>query len=56
MTIPLIAFFLNIIAAFNSALTGHMILCVIDIVVAVLMALSDIICEGQLLNRSRSLE
>lgn len=56
MTISLIAFFINVIAAFTAARTGHMILWVIDIAVAVLMALAAIHSEGRLLNRIKSLE
>lgn len=54
MTISLIAFFLNVIAAFTAVRTGNMILWVIA--VAVLMALAAIHSEGRLLNRIKSLE
>lgn len=56
MTISLIAFFINVIAAFTAARTGRMIWCGIDITVAVLMALVAICGEGRLLNRIKSLE
>ncbi len=56
MTIMLIIFFFNVIAAFVSGVTGHTILYIINIALAVLMFLSTIIYEGQLLNRIKSLE
>lgn len=56
MSILLIVLFFNIIAAFVSGLTGHMIWCVINIALAVLVFLSTIIYEGRLLNRIKSIE
>ena len=56
MTISLIAFFINVIAAFTAARTGHMILCIVNVTLSVLMILSAMIYEGRLLNRIKSLE
>lgn len=56
MTILLTVFFFNLIAAFISGLTGHMIWCIINITLSVLMILSAMIYEGRLLNRIKSLE
>lgn len=56
MTIFLTVFFLDVIAAFISGLTGHMVWCVINIVLSILMILSAMIHEGRLLNRIKSLE
>lgn len=56
MTIFLTVFFLDVIAAFISGLTGHMVWCVINIVLSILMILSAMIYEGRLLNRIKSLE
>lgn len=56
MSILLIVLFFNVIAAFVSGFTGHMIWCAINIVLAVLMLLAAIVYEGRLLNRIENLE
>lgn len=56
MTILLMIFWLNVIAAVISGVTGHSFLCEINIVLAVLMALWAMAYEGRLLNRVKKLE
>lgn len=56
MTILLIIFWFNVVFAFVSGVTGHSFWCEVNIVVAVLMALWAMACEGRLLNRVKKLE
>lgn len=53
MSILLIIFWFNAVAAFITGLTGHPFLCGVNIVLAVLMAM---VYEGRLLNRVKKLE
>jgi hypothetical protein len=54
MTILLTIFWFNVVAAFISGVTGRPFWCVVNIVLAVLMALMAY--EGRLLNRVKKLE
>lgn len=56
MTILLTIFWFNVVAAFISGVTGHPFWCVVNIVLAVLMALMAMGYEGRLLNRVKKLE
>ena len=56
MTILLTIFWFNVVAAFISGVTGRPFLCVVNIVLAVLMALMAMGYEGRLLNRVKKLE
>lgn len=53
MTILLTIFWFNVVAAFISGVTGRPFWCVVNIVLAVLMAMAY---EGRLLNRVKKLE
>ena len=53
MTILLTIFWFNVVAAF---ITGRPFWCVVNIVLAVLMALMAMAYEGRLLNRVKKLE
>lgn len=53
MTILLTIFWFNVVAAFISGVTGRPFWCVVNIVLAVLMAMGY---EGRLLNRVKKLE
>lgn len=54
MTILLTIFWFNVVAAFISGVTGRPFWCVVNIVLAVLMALMAY--ESRLLNRVKKLE
>lgn len=54
MTILLTIFWFNVVAAFISGVTGRPFWCVVNIVLAVLMALMAMGYEGRLLNRVKS--
>lgn len=54
MTILLTIFWFNVVAAFISGVTGRPFWCVVNIVLAVLMALTAMVYEGRLLNRVKS--
>lgn len=54
MTILLTIFWFNVVAAFISGVTGRPFWCVVNIILAVLMALMAY--EGRLLNRVKKLE
>lgn len=56
MTILLTIFWFNVVAAFISGVTGRPFWCVVNIVLAVLMALTAMVYEGRLLNRVKKLE
>ena len=56
MTILLTIFWFNVVAAFISGVTGRPFWCVVNIVLAVLMALMAMVYEGRLLNRVKKLE
>lgn len=56
MTILLTIFWFNVVATFISGVTGRPFWCVVNIVLAVLMALTAIAYEGRLLNRVKKLE
>lgn len=56
MTILLMIFFLNVSAAFINGIVGHSFWCGVNVVLAVLMALMTMLCEGRLLNRIKVLE
>lgn len=54
MTILLTIFWFNVVAAFISGVTGRPFWCVVNIVLAVLMALMAMVYEGRLLNRVKN--
>ena len=54
MTILLTIFWFKVVAAFISGVTGRPFWCVVNIVLAVLMALMAMAYEGRLLNRVKS--
>lgn len=56
MTILLTIFWFNVVATFISGVTGRPFWCVVNIVLAILMALTAIAYEGRLLNRVKKLE
>ena len=56
MTILLTIFWFNVVAAFISGVTGRPFWCVVNIVLAVLMALIGHSHESRLLNRVKKLE
>ena len=56
MTILLTIFWFNVVAAFISGVTGRPFWGVVNIVLAVLMALMAMAYEGRLLNRVKKLE
>ena len=56
MTILLTIFWFNVVAAFISGVTGRPFWWVVNIVLAVLMALLAMASEGRLLNRVKKLE
>ena len=56
MTILLTIFWFNVVAAFISGVTGRPFWCVVNIVLAVLMALMAMGYEGRLLNLGKKLE
>ena len=54
MTILLMIFWFNVLSAFISGVTGRPFWCVVNIVLAVLMALMAMAYEGRLLNHVKS--
>ena len=56
MSILLIIFWFNVLSAFISAATDHAPKCVVNVILAVLMALLAMAYEGRLLNRIKKLE
>lgn len=56
MTILLMIFWFNVVAAFISGVTGRPLWCVVNIVLAVLMAFLAMAYEGRLINRIEKLE
>lgn len=56
MSILLIIFWFNAVAAFITGLTGHPFLCGVNVVLAVMMALMAMAYEGRLINRIQKLE
>ena len=56
MTILLIIFWFNVLSAFISAATARLFWCVVNVVLAVLMAFLAIAYEGRLINRIQKLE
>lgn len=56
MSILLIIFWFNVLSAFISAATDRLFWCVVNIVLAVLMAFLAMAYEGRLLNRIKKLE
>lgn len=56
MSILLIIFWFNVLSAFISAATDRLFWCVVNIVLAVLMAFLAMAYEGRLLNHIKKLE
>lgn len=56
MSIILMIFWFDVLAAFVSGVVGHSVLCVFNIVVAILLALMAMVYEGRLIARIKSLE
>lgn len=56
MTILLMIFWFNVLFAFISGVTGRPFGCVVNIVLAVLMAFLAMAYEGRLINRIEKLE
>ena len=56
MTILLTIFWFNVVAAFILGVTGRPFWCVVNIVLAVLMAFLAMAYEGRLINRIEKLE
>ena len=56
MSILLIIFWFNVLSAFISAATDRPFWCVVNVVMALLMALLAMAYEGRLLNRIKKLE
>ena len=56
MTILLIIFGFNVVSAFISAATDRLFWCVVNVVLAVLMAFLAMAYEGRLINRIEKLE
>lgn len=56
MSILLIIFWFNVLSAFISAATDRPFWCVLNVILAVLMALLAMAYEGRLLNRIKKLE
>lgn len=56
MTILLIIFWFNVLSAFISVATDRPFWCVVNVILAVLMALLAMAYEGRLLNRIKKLE
>lgn len=56
MSIILMIFWFDVLAAFVSGVAGHSVLCVFNIVVAILLALMAMVYEGRLIARIKSLE
>lgn len=56
MTILLIIFWFDVLAAFICAATERFFLCGVNVVLAVLLAFMAMVYEGRLLNRVKKLE
>lgn len=56
MSIILMIFWFDVLAAFVSGMTGHSVWCVFNIVMAILLALTAIAYEGRLIARIKNLE
>lgn len=56
MSIILMIFWFDVLAAFVSGVAGHSVLCVFNIVVAILLALMAMVYEGRLIARIKNLE
>lgn len=56
MSIMLIIFWFDVLAAFICAATERFFLCGVNVVLAVLLALMAMVYEGRLLNRVKKLE
>lgn len=56
MSIILMIFWLDVLAAFVSGMTGHSVWCVFNIVMAILLALTAMAYEGRLIVRIKNLE
>lgn len=56
MSILLIIFWFNVLSAFISAATDRPFWCVVNVVMALLMAFVAMAYEGRLLNRIKKLE
>ena len=56
MTILLIIFWFDVLAAFICAATEQFFLCGVNVVLAVLLAFMAMVYEGRLLNRVKKLE
>jgi len=51
MSIILMIFWFDVLAAFVSCVAGHSVLCVFNIVMAILLALMAMVYEGRLIAR-----
>lgn len=56
MSIILMIFWFDVLAAFVSGMTGHSVWCVFNIVMAILLALTAMAYEGRLIARIKNLE
>lgn len=56
MSIILMIFWFDVLAAFVSCVAGHSVLCVFNIVMAILLALMAMVYEGRLIARIKNLE
>lgn len=56
MSIILMIFWFDVLAAFVSGMTGHSVWCVFNIVTAILLALTAMVYEGRLIARIKNLE
>lgn len=56
MSIILMIFWFDVLAAFVSGMTGHSVWCVFNIVMAILLALTAMVYEGRLIARIKNLE
>lgn len=56
MSIILMIFWFDVLAAFVSGMTGHSVWCVFNIVMAILLALTTMVYEGRLIARIKNLE
>lgn len=56
LSIILMIFWFDVLAAFVSGMTGHSVWCVFNIVMAILLALMAMVYEGRLIARIKNLE
>lgn len=56
MSIILMIFWFDVLAAFVSGMTGYSVWCVFNIVMAILLALTAMVYEGRLIARIKNLE